>query len=361
MKKLFSICSTILFVVSIHASVTNVFHFSAINLPSQIGEYNCSYYSTNNLNVAAMLTLVTNNTGPTPPPEEPTWDFSQLQQSGETVLRTDIISPTNGVDGSFFLASTYSEQDTAISLIYTNQIAWRYYSITNQGRLYYGSYVPSTDADGLAQFDPPTPDIPATVTNGQSWTRSTSWNTTVYTIFGDYGIYYTFSETSSVDAFGTLILPNIGGMPAWRVHEVHAYAGYLDGYDLDEIVTNQYYYWLVPGLGVAAQITMYGNNVLYPTTMPFTNSVERMYYASYYTPIPPSNPVPATGNLHVRLQSGSAVLNWSPFTNNATSYLVEANGSLNSTNWLLLGLTSSTNWSDTLIPTQRFYRVVGFP
>jgi hypothetical protein len=351
MKKLLSICSCFMFGLSVNAAV---FNFSATNLPSQLGQYNCSYFSTNNLNVAAMLTLTTNSGGLGPPDQGPTWDFSQLQQTNETVLRTGIISPANGMDGGSFPNAAYAEQDATETPASTNLTAWRYYSITSQGRLYYGSYVTNTSADGLAVFDPPTVDIPATVTNGQTWTRTTSWNST---IDGYFPISYTFSDTSTVDAQGTLILPNLGAFTALRVHEVHGYTGLEYGFFTVEIVTNQFYYWLVPGLGVAVQIGVYGNNIVDSETPPFTNSVERMFYASYFNKTNPPPSPRITGNLHIQLQSGSAFLAWT--ITNSTSYQIQANGSLNSTNWQVLGLTSKTNWTDALTATQRFYRVVG--
>jgi hypothetical protein len=355
MKKLLSICFGIGFGSSIFAAGST---FSATNLPSVAGQYNCSYYSTDNPNVPAMLTLTTNPPvgGPPLPGTGATWDFSQPQQPGETILRTDIISPANGMDGGSFPDAAYAEQDTTETPSGTNQSAWRYYGITDQGRSYYGFYVPDSDADGLAVFDPPTTDIPPTVVYGQTWTRATSWNTTVE---GIYGIYNEFSDTVTVDASGTLILPNIGGVSALRVHEIQGYTALLDGYVPVEIATNQYYYWLVPGLGVAVQITEYGVNTLEPTyPLPYTNSVERMFYASY---LPKPLPSPATPvNLYLQLQNGSACLTWNPFTNSAI-YQVQSAGSLISPNWQALGLTSNTNWSDALSPTQRFYRVIGFP
>jgi hypothetical protein len=354
MKKLLSICSALLFGLSVDAA--QVHFVASTSLPSQVGQYNSSYISTDNPNVPAMLAFITNSSGPLPTSPGPTWDFSQAQQDTETILRTDIIAPADGPDGDSFANATYAEQDTAETPAPPSQTAWRYYSLTNQGRTYYGSYVPGTEADGLALFSPPTMDIPGTVTNGQTWARTTSWNST---LDGYFPIYYQFSDTSIVDAQGTLILPSIGSVQAFRVHEIQGYIGTLYGTPY-ETVTNQYYYWLVPGLGVAVQITLFGNNTLYPATLPFTNSVERMYYASYFTNpvLQTNNPLP--GNLHIQLQSGAAVLNWMPFTN-STSYQVQANGSLTSTNWRVLGLTSSTNWSDSLTTTQRFYRVVGEP
>lgn len=354
-KKILLLYSVLLLGLCAHAAGL---HFSATNLPSLAGEYNCSYFSTNNVNVEAMLTFVTNSTGLLPSPTGPTWDFSQLQQTNEAILRTDIIAPADGMDGGSFPDASYAEQDSTITVSSTNQTAWRYYSITNQGRFYYGFYVPGTDADGLAVFDPPTLEIPTTVTNGQTWTRTTSWNTT---IDGYIPIEYEFSDIATVDAEGTLVLPNLGAMAAWQVHEVQGCTGYLFGSPYENS-TNQYYYWLAPSLGVAVQITIYGSITVDGEIVasPMTNSVERMYFSSYNTNTisPPPSPIPQ--NLLIQVQGGSAVLNWLTFSN-STSYQVLAKGSLVSTNWQLLGLTSGTNWTDTLSPTQRFYRVVGLP
>lgn len=340
--------------------------FTVSSLPSQVGQYNCSYYSTNNLNVSAMLTLSTNNPGgPTPPGGNgsngvaQTWDFSQLEQINETVLRTDIISPADGPDGADFPAATYAEQDT---LEPDNQIAWRYYSITNQGRDYYGYYdPPNANAGSLVQFEQPTVDVPATVQYGQTWTRSVAWTGTVlYTVQIDYQ----FTATATVDAYGTLILPSgIGIVPALRVHEIHVYQASeeISGGDPVpvDLNTNQYYYWVVPHMGVAVQVFELGDNVLYPIGLPNTNSVERMFQASYYTNrIPTNSPTPV--NLYVQLHNGSVLLNWASFSN-SSSYRVEASGTLPGTNWQSIGLTTNTNWSDTLSTTQRFYRVVGSP
>ncbi len=359
MKKLLCLCCGMVFCLNVSAD------FYATNLPSQIGEYNCSYFSTNNVNVPAMLAFTTNaGGGLTPPGTGPTWDFSQLQQTQEAVLRTDIIAPSNGMDGRDFPDATYAEQYTAETVTSTNQTGWQYYSITYQGRLYYGLYTPNTMADGLAVFEPSNVDIPATVTNGQTWNRSTSWNTT---ILGYYEIYYEFSDTATVDGQGTLILPNLGSFQALRVHEIQNLTGLLSGSPY-EAETNQYYYWLVQNLGVTVQITVAGDINLDGETVPplFTNSVERMYYANYYTnpPSPPHNFVPV--NLFIQSQNGAVALNWIPFTNSlddsvCTSYQVQAIDSLPCTNWQVLGLTSNTNWLDTLTSTQRFYRVVGFP
>jgi hypothetical protein len=128
-----------------------------------------------------------------------------------------------------------------------------------------------------------------------------------------------------------------------------------------DINTNQYYYWLVPGIGVAAQVLLLGNNVLDPVDLPYTNTVQRFFYASYYTnntnSAPP--PPPSTADLYIIDQGGSVVLNWSTLSN-AVNFRIDYTASL-ATNWQTLGYTTSTSWTETITATQRFYRVVGIP
>src|SRR5580698_9166829 len=86
--------------------------FTTNSLPSQIGQSNFSYFSTN-IDVTAMLELDTNNLSPPPPSDGATtvaqyWDFSQAQQPYESVLRTDIIAPQDGANNEQFPEATYA-------------------------------------------------------------------------------------------------------------------------------------------------------------------------------------------------------------------------------------------------------------
>lgn len=348
--------------VSVRAQII----FTTNSLPSQPGDYSYSYFSTD-VNVSAMLALNTNaDTNAPPPPGGPTsngvpqfWKFSQAQQSEETVQRTDIISASAGEDGSDFPMATYAEQDSTNG----TPFAWQYYGFSNSGsnpgRLYYGLYEPvNAPASASAVFVPPSVDIPGTVQYGQTWTRSLHWNTTYY---GFITVSNYFTCNASVDAFGTLALPDIGLVSALRVHEVHSYTStelVYGGAYLVGIITNQFYYWLAPGLGVAVQVTLFGNNEVTDESPPFTNSVLRMYQASYFTNSTTGPAVP--GNLRIQRQSGSAVLIWDNFTN-VTSYQVQYTGSFPVTNWQTLGTAVGNSWTDTMTLPDRFYRVIGNP
>ena len=107
--------------------------FTTNDFPCQIGQYNCSYFSSN-VDVSGYLTLVTN--GPPPPIGgaealvQEFWGFSQGQQPYELILRTDIISPANGANGSYFPSASYAEQDTMEP---SSVIGWRYYGFGDGG------------------------------------------------------------------------------------------------------------------------------------------------------------------------------------------------------------------------------------
>jgi hypothetical protein len=342
--------------------------FTTNSLPCHFGEYNCSYYSTN-VDVTAMLALATTNSGPTLPGQGTNvaqyWNFSHAQQPYEIVYRADIIAPQDGANAGQFPDATYAEQDT---LEPDNIIGWEYYGFTgsgtNSGRLCYGLDAPEdVPITEYSVFVPPTVDIPSSVQFGQTWSGSCYW-LNVYLVFL-ISNNYTFSATA--DAFGTLVLPEIGAVPALRVHEVDSYASYdvSDPPRLVEISTDQYYYWLVPGLGVAVQVQLLGNYVADPVDLPYTNTVQRMFYASYFTntaPMPPpGGPTipPFPTDLYIQKQSDSVVLNWSTLSN-AVNCRIDYKGSLAS-NWQTLGYTNSTSWTDTMTAAQRFYRVVGIP
>lgn len=340
--------------------------FSTNSLPCQFGQYNCCYFCSN-INVSGLLTLTTNITlGP--PGSGPftniaqTWDLSAAEQPGDSILRTDIVPVTNGGYYSYFPSASYAEQDTFEP---SNVLGWQYYGFgsvgSNTGRIYYGLDEPVEGASPEAVFTPSVIDIPATVQFNQTWSNSTYWLTLYFEIIV---VSNNLSYTATVDAYGTLYLPQIGSVPALRVHQVNSYAlsELTDPPTLIDLNTNDYYYWLVPGLGVAAQVEVIGNNALYPTSLPYTNTLQRMYFANYFTNSVSTNTTGSgtnSSNLQAQLQGGLFVLNWITMTN-CTNYRVDFTGSLASS-WSALGFTSNTSWTDSMGYSSGFYRVVGNP
>jgi len=317
--------------------------FYCADLPQQVGDYSRAFYSTN-VNVLPLL-------GQTGGPQR--WDFSQPQHSLEKVWRTDIVSPDEPNPGSFPNA-TYAERDTEEP---ASQIAWRYYSMTNQGRLYYGFNSPGAEG-GSAEtiFDQPTLDLPCPTQYAQSWSREVTWHDTVLGL----PVIYEFTAYAQVDGYGTVVLPGLGELPALRVRELHDYEEscyFFEQWVLIASHANIYYYWLTPQVGVAAQAILFGPDALNPTPLPHTNLFLRVFARSGFTNAPVATPV---AGLRIRAHDGQALLDWTHVTNSA-HYRVEGIPLVDSTNWQVLGLPPTNSWTETLVSTQRFYRVSAIP
>jgi hypothetical protein len=320
-----------------HAQV----QFSTESLPHRVGDYYRGYLSTN-VSVSAMVT-------PAGGPQR--WDLSQPRQPNETIQRTDVVPSDEAGQDTGIPEAAYAERDT---LDPANPTAWRYYTLTDEGRLYYGFYATEHEAGkSLVVFDQPTLDVPATVQYGQTWNRSVSWQDSIMGV----SISYDFTASARVDAYGTLVLAGLGQMPALRVKEIHDYEVSVTGWQVIDSHTNLFYYWLCPGIGMPLQVILYGSNIFVPTPLDYTNLVLR----TFETSAPTNPPMPApVADLRIGLQGGRAVLNWRPATN-GSGYRVESLPWLGYTNWQLLGLPATSGWSEALTPTQRFYRVFWLP
>lgn len=331
--------------------------FTQRDLPSQPGDYNCSFISSN-VDVSLYLKLTTNGAPfPNRGSNSQVWTFSEVQHPDERFMRTDIIAPDAAPNAGSFSSVSYAEQTTIES---NSAMGWSFYGFSDQGRIYYGFDEPVPGVWPVTTFFPPTIDIPATVQMGQIWARSLYWPT-LYP--GTILVSNYLAVNATVDATGSLSLPQIGTVNALRVHEVHSYTITETGSPTPlDIHTNDCYYWLVPGLGVAVKVTLYGTNTVYQTDISCTNTVERMYFANYFTNAniggqPPTIP-PFQTNLQISLQGTSVILNWNAFTNNR-EYEIDFSTTLQPASWQPLIKTVGNVWTDSVSSSQRFYRVVG--
>src|ERR1017187_1427571 len=216
------LCLSCLGGLSAQAQIT----FTANKLPAVVGDYADEYVSTDTDPSAKI--------GPTGGPQA--WDFSYALQSGDIIRRMDIVSPTNGGYQASFPQATYAERYTDMP---DNVLEWDYYNIiTNVGRYYFGSWVPNTVTN---VFVPPPIDIPAVVGYGTNW----SYTTTTAAPISEQD---TVSVT--VDAFGTIILPQLGAFQALRVNQLTTTREFISGQLINTFYIREYY-WLVPGFGMA--------------------------------------------------------------------------------------------------------------
>jgi len=313
----FWLCLAVFGCLPVNAQIT----FTASDMLTVIGESSQAYISTN--------TNPSTNIGPTGGPQ--TWDFSQAPQE-DYVRRLDIVPPTDGGHQANFTNATYAER-------YTDKVSvfqeWDYYNLTtNAGLIYYGSY--NTNGGAVVWSNSVT-DIPAIVGYGTNWSyKFSTTNISPYTIND--------TVTASVDAYGTVVLPQIGKVQALRVNELTE-EHVIIHFQPPQTNYVRDFFWLVPGIGKAVDIVSSISTSPPPTNFTLAYEVRRVFEA---------NPA----GLQIHLQSGLAILNWLPATGvHGYQLQLQAIGDLTMTNWQILASPASNFWSEALTPTQRFYRV----
>lgn len=308
--------------------------FAATNLPHLTGEFYCDYFSTN-VNVG---TLVSTLGGPQ------VWDLSQPQQVNETIHRFDLVPVSDGDDGGDFPNATYSEQETDENT--GDVLAWSNFSLNpSSGRSYYGFVVTDPFVDEEVVFDNPTVDIPGGVQFNQKWNRVVDYS---YLDPNDLSFKsVVFTDQSSADAYGNVNLNGIGLIPALRISELHVEADYdLFSGNLMYTMTNTYYYWLAPGLGIVGELTLFSQNPQL-STLPFTNCLYRTFATSLRYPV---------SGLAAQREGNSIQLTWAVQTG-AGSYRIEYKDDLSIENWTLLSLQNTNVYSDATSSPRRFYRI----
>jgi hypothetical protein len=330
MKARYAFVSAMLLCLPLQAQIT----FWSSNLLTQAGQYSRAYICTN----ANPSTLI----GPPGGPQR--WDFSQPQQAGETIRRMDIVPPTDGGHGSYFPAATYAER-------YTDQDdgdqEWDFYSIaTNLGQRYYGYY--NGPLGGTVVFTNPAVVIPTSLGFGTNWTYSLVQITALVEV--------DLTASATVDAYGTVVLPQIGEFQALRVNQLTSNRAWYGPFPLASYYFREYY-WLVPGLGKALQIISLNSNTPPSSTLTSVYEIRRVFEASSVTNSGGLSPM---AGLQILVESSLATLSWQAAAN-ASGYLVEGLPTLDSTDWQLLGSPTTNSWSESLTTTQRFYRVFSRP
>jgi hypothetical protein len=271
----------------------------------------------------------------------------------------DVVPPSDGGQGSNFPEATYAERLTTEA---TGASSWSYYRIVaNEGRRYYGAFDPvANPSKPITLFDAPTTDFPDRIGYGTNWSRTVDWMGLV-----DYGIFESevavhFTSQAEVDAYGTVVLPGLGEVPALRINEVNSYerTDVWLGWPLDTQCFRSYY-WLVRGVGQAVHIISNAELAVPPANFTTAKYLLRVFAASKVTDGPALRPVAA---LRIRTRPGMAILDWLSETNRS-GYRVESLDFLGATNWQVLAEPVGNAWSNSLpsTPTQRFFRVFSKP
>ena len=324
--------------------------FSAGDLPQQPGAHYRAYQNVADADVSSRI-------GPTGGPHR--WDFSEPRAPSETVVRMDVVLPTDGGQDASFAGAAYAERTTRES---DGSQSWSYFRIIPVlGRSYLGFFDPAANpTKPITVFDSPTIDLPARVEFGQSWTRTVEWEDLLDAGFSVLRVVIRFSSSAEVDAFGTLALDGIGDVPALRVNEVNRYE--VTDLTLGLPLPAQHfrnYYWLVRGIGKAVHIISDGLPSAPPPNFNHAKTLLRVFEASELTP-PPT--LPPVAGLRLRIEHHRPILDWQPAPN-ATGYRVETTGDLGAETWRLLGEPLTSTWTGEVATTEprQFFRVLMKP
>ncbi|MBU1698542.1 MAG: T9SS type A sorting domain-containing protein [Candidatus Eisenbacteria bacterium] len=256
----------------------------------EIGDYYRVHSNTSNASVSGLLGTIG---GPQ------TWDFT-TGPTGE-IKRFDYVATDDGDDpgAGFFAGDHYALADFSQRM--TEEIgggqAWMYLDqIAAQGRTNYGYFWPDGNAstDDWSVFTPPILDFPDPLAYGDNWLLSTTyqfqmWDTMVLDIRIDLTI------NAEADAWGTVILPNLGPIDAIRINTEQTSAVYvwIDQWYPVSTQYNRIYDWI----GVDSDLIVEIVSTVSETGMPPDNftiasSFVRQFENSNPTAAPVIAPIP---------------------------------------------------------------------
>lgn len=303
------------------------------------------------------------------------WDFSTGPK--EKVLRFDYVSPAGIEAAADFAAAKVAEKKTEEL---DGSVQWLFFEqVPGQGRKVYGFYADNPLFTPSNVFVPPILDFPDRITYGLEWTTSTTFENDLSINNADptdpdgVGLFNirqqtTLSSKFKADAYGTIVLPDSLGAfrQGLRINEEQTIDIAVDlGEGQFQHIETDYtrnYYWLMPGLGIVAQLNSTQNSSLAPDNFSRATAFLRMFETNKKASTGGNcnNPGSVT-DLKIRLDGGSILLTWSK-AECASQYRVEyTSNPAVAGSWTPLGVpTSNLRWlgENTAADQIRFYRVV---
>jgi hypothetical protein len=359
LMKRFAIATALLAGVSGARGQITITSLDMFNAP---GQYYRSYAADGDTDVTGMV-------GPQGGPQ--TWNFATGPE--DAVLRFDYLTPGEaGAPAALFPDATLVERKRVEA---TGKEAFMFLDQQmGTGRMNYGYYDEATTGptgldDPAGVFAPPLLDFPESITYGSTWSAATTW----FNAMLGAPLRINYQATAEADAYGFVILPDLGFVECLRVNELVEttyeikFPGDEDpdtgtGGDYTPVAT--YYvrnmYWLAKDKGIVAQMTSKQASTPPPDEFPTAAQFIRMFETNH--PEGSRDPQPVT-DLSVTRGKGQLLLSWTKPLN-ARSFRVEFTSALGpNAEWRELATTSSNFALDTLEGREpaRYYRIVSLP
>jgi len=300
------------------------------------------------------------------------WDFS----TGPTndVFLYEYVNPKGTVIGSYFPKATIAERKTTLS---SGDQGWILYEhVSGVGRTVYGAWQEDPSFTDAAQvFGAPVVDFPAQIKFGDTWNNLVTFTNNIDLLGDGFPIRIIITSSFAADAYGVAELPNLGFGDVLRVNQLDEIQLQLFSEDEDgngtfnnlgSPVYSRFFYWIMPGRGIVAQISSETTGNLEGNATPPPDNFQR---AGYYVRMFATNRVPSQGctnpgavtDLRITVDTrGRALLKWS-LTDCTSQYRVEVADEISkNTAWRTLSTTSSNFHidQDNSGGKARYYRVV---
>lgn len=288
------------------------------------------------------------------------WSFgSEFLPRTRTYLWEIISIEESGYQSEFPLATFVERKTDEV----TQQVSHQFMAqVQGEGREVFGWRDISVDGSApVKHMEPSIIDFPNEIRYEDTWTNSTSWTQEII------GLPVIFSRVSNfkVDAYGLLQLPGeLSFDNALRVNEYVTTSVAADVFgtgDYQTVSTDyaRFYYWLRPGLGIAAQMA----SVQSSTPVPEQFNLALQFVRTFETnktlieDCPEALPVE---DLQIEINRGTALLSWTK-VECVSLYRVEYSPTpMNPETWQTLKESKDNFATDLNLDSKprRFYRVV---
>lgn len=294
------------------------------------------------------------------------WDFSQGPT--ERTLRFDYIGPSGVPEAADFPLATLLERKTVEG---TGEVEWLMLEpVAGLGRkvhgLYSESFSPSLPS---IPFSQPIVDFPDGIRYQDTWITSMITESMFPSLDPEWSLDFrmqtTWNSTFTADAWGRMLLPNLGLLNVLRINEeltVDIAADLGDGYQHIETDYVRNYYWLSPGRGIVAELHSTQGSSMPPENFAQATAFVRMFETNKKAGSVDDSPQPVN-NLRLTVSNNNVLVQWQKAPN-ASRYRVEWTDNLEQGEWIpLVEETANDYFFDPAGPAQkdRFYRVVSLP
>ena len=294
--------------------------------------------------------------------EDQVWDFREGPE--DEVIRFDYVSPGEIDTDVEFEGATIVERATFDS---TGKQKSLFLNMKpGVGRHVYGFHDESIDEKNPAiPFSGRLLDFPAVIKYGDEWKASTTYEyvTRSPLLSVESPTKVVYESEMKVDAFGIIMLPELGFQDCLRINEQVknvAYVkipGVIDDWQEAATYFTRNYYWLCKDMGIVAQITSVMDTA--PIADDFT--VASVFWRQFENNHGESTgePQPVEGlEIAYDPKGNRILLNWKK-AENTVEYLVQYSDSLRVNSWRDLKKTSGNFALDDISSKKsRFYRIV---